>query len=604
MRRRLTGRSTPAHQRYRRALYGLGIALVCFWSWAIASPTAAQEAAPAPDAPVPTPGIIETLENFAPAEIQPLLDWSGTDFVTAPVRLDGRTVITVAAPRTPDGLTAKERAQDIERHLKTIAQQYLRDIRQARRTPDDLQITQSFDEQSQQPIISVNSQFLLTITALDARLGSGFNFKAIEVTDAVKAALTRYYQERQSQALWRQTAGAIALIVSTLILSFILAKVEGRLQRWLTLATQRLEQSPSLAPEQPTLSQDTTALRLSLLDRYHHRLLVLNHQVLRLSQVLIWVGMGFVLLGIYPYTRWLQPVWIALLRLPVRLLLLGLVAYGLIRLTEFWFDRVCLAVEQRAEISPERSRRLVLRLSTFSAVIKGVVAVAITMAAVLITLSQFGVKIAPLLAGAGILGIAISLASQSVIKDIINGILILVEDQYGVGDVIVTNGVAGFVETMNLRITQLRNEEGRLITIPNGHIAVVENLSKEWSRVDLKIPVGLTANLDEALALVDQVAQVLDQDQIWGPLILVPPQLLGVDHLDHAGAIIRMWIQTQPLKQWDVAREYRRRLKAALDQAGIPIGVPQQQVMIVSPGATVPVAATSAMSTPSAHHHD
>ncbi|NJN21783.1 MAG: mechanosensitive ion channel family protein, partial [Leptolyngbya sp. RL_3_1] len=460
---------------------------------------------------------------------------------------------------------------------------------------------------------------LLTITALDAKLSGSAPFRAVEVINAVEAALTRYYQERQPQSLWQQTYWAIALVVLTLIISWVLAQVERRLQRWRTLATNRVARSPAL---QSPLSQrtetesvspmgpstvpsglPTTALRHSLLDRYYQRLLVLKHQLLRLGQVLIWVGLGFTLLGLYPQTRWLQPFLFTLLRFPAQLLLVGLVAYGLIRLTEFWFDRLCLAVEERAEISPERSQRLVLRLSTFSAVIKGVVAVGITLAAVLITLSQFGVEVAPLLAGAGILGIAISLASQSVIKDIINGTLILMEDQYGVGDVIVTSGVAGFVETMNLRITQLRNEEGRLITIPNGQIAVVENLSKEWSRVDLKIPVGLGANLDEALALVDRVAQELDQDQIWGPLILVPPQLLGVDHLDHAGAIIRMWIQTQPLKQWDVAREYRRRLKAALDQAGIPIGVPQQQVMIVTPETpTVPMSARSGQHHSGQHH--
>jgi small conductance mechanosensitive channel len=498
----------------------------------------------------------------------------------------------VTAPTATDGLTAEERAQDIERRLKTIAQQYLEDIEQDRLAPEDLQVTQSFDEQSQQPIILVNDQALLTVTAFDAQLESSVTFRTIEVTNAVRAALAQYYRDRQPQSLWRQSYWAIALVILTVVISFILAKVERRLDHWRTLATHPVERSPQITTETAASGRDTTALRHSLLDRYYHRLVIIKHQALRLSQGLIWIGLGFALLGLYPHTRWLQPFLINLMRFPIYLCLVGLVAYSLIRLTEFWFDRLCLAVEERAEISPERSQRLVLRLSTFSEVIKGVAVVAILIAAVLITLSQFGVEIAPLLTGAGILGIAISLASQGVIKDIINGTLILVEDQYGVGDVIVTNGVAGFVETMNLRITQLRNEEGRLITIPNGQIAVVENLSKEWSRVDLKIPVGLSANLDDALALVDRVAQELDQDGIWGSLILVPPQLLGVEHLDHAGAIIRMWIQTQPLKQWDVAREYRRRLKTALDQAGIPIGVPQQQLVIVTPEAKYPVTAT------------
>ncbi|MDA0866376.1 MAG: mechanosensitive ion channel family protein [Cyanobacteria bacterium] len=599
MSRRLTGQSAPWFwgQRYRRRFYrlgyGLGITLVCCWLWAIASPAWSQATEPS------TPTLIETLETLAPAEIQPLLNWSGTQISQAPVRLDGRTVITVAALAVTDGLTAQARAQYIERRLKTIARQYIEDIEQQRLTPADLTVTQRVDEQSRQPVLSVNDQDLLTITALDVQLSGSVTLRVSEVIDAVETALTRYYHERQPQALWQQTYWAIALIGLALIISVVLAKIEGRLQRWRTLATNRVTRSPhlTLAESVATTGPPTTALRHSLLDRYYQRLLVLKHQLLHLGQILIWVGLGFALLGLYPHTRWLQPLLITLLRFPTQLLLVGLGAYGLIRFTEFWFDRLCLTVEERAEISPERSQRLVLRLSTFSAVIKGVVAVAITIAAVLITLSQFGVEVAPLLAGAGILGIAISLASQSVIKDIINGTLILVEDQYGVGDVIVTNGVAGFVETMNLRITQLRNEEGRLITIPNGQIAVVENLSKEWSRVDLKIPVGLSANLDEALELVDRVAQDLDQDQIWGSLILVPPQLLGVDHLDHAGAIIRMWIQTQPLKQWDVAREYRRRLKAALDQAGIPIGVPQQQVMIVAPEAKVPTSVTSD------HHH-
>ncbi len=184
-----------------------------------------------------------------------------------------------------------------------------------------------------------------------------------------------------------------------------------------------------------------------------------------------------------------------------------------------------------------------------------------------------------------------SFASQSLIKDIINGFLVLLEDQYGVGDVITVKDLSGFVENMNLRITQLRATDGQLITIPNGQIDVVQNLSKEWSRVDLMIPVGLAADIDEALNLVETVANQLRQDALWGGLILEPPLLLGVDELTHAGATIRIWIKTLPMKQWDVAREYRRRLKIAFEHDHIPVGVPQQLIYVADshmPAGTMP----------------
>ena len=133
---------------------------------------------------------------------------------------------------------------------------------------------------------------------------------------------------------------------------------------------------------------------------------------------------------------------------------------------------------------------------------KNVIATVLIAIGTLASLSLLGFDLAPLLAGAGIISLALSFASQNVLKDVINGFLILLEDQFGVGDVIISGDVAGFVENMNLRITQLRNEEGRLITIPNGQITVVQNLSKEWSRVDLMIPVALDSDIDQAIALV------------------------------------------------------------------------------------------------------
>lgn len=198
------------------------------------------------------------------------------------------------------------------------------------------------------------------------------------------------------------------------------------------------------------------------------------------------------------------------------------------------------------------------------------------MAGLLLILLVLGIDLGPIIAGAGLAGLGISLASQSLIKDIINGFLILLEDQYGIGDVVVIGDVAGLVEKMNLRITQLRSEEGRLITVPNGHIDIVQNLSKEWSRVDLRIPIDYRIDIDAALTTVRETSEEMQQDATWSFLILQATEALGVDHLDHTGATIRIWIRTQPLQQWSVGREYRRRLKLKFDKLGWNFGAPRQ----------------------------
>ncbi|MGL5803942.1 MAG: mechanosensitive ion channel family protein, partial [Xenococcaceae cyanobacterium] len=192
--------------------------------------------------------------------------------------------------------------------------------------------------------------------------------------------------------------------------------------------------------------------------------------------------------------------------------------------------------------------------------------------------SAVGVNIAPLLAGAGIVGVAISLASQNLIKDAINGFFIILEDQYAVGDVINVGEVSGLVENMNLRITQLRDGEGRLITIPNSEIKIVANLSSQWSRADLNIPVAYQADIDKAIELLVKVAEGMSQEPIWRDHIIEPPEVLGIDNFADRGIIIKVWIKTEPLKQWDVSREFRRRIKIAFDRAGIPIPLPQKQI--------------------------
>ena len=170
---------------------------------------------------------------------------------------------------------------------------------------------------------------------------------------------------------------------------------------------------------------------------------------------------------------------------------------------------------------------------------------------------------------------ALSFASQSFIKDALNGFLIIFEDQYAVGDIINLNEVGGMVENINLRITQIRDAEGRLITIPNSEVEIVANLSSQWSRADLKIPFNYDIDLDRALEIITQVATEMSQDEQWKQFITEPPQILGVENFSDRGIIVRVFIKTEPLKQWDVSREFRRRLQITLSKAGIPLTPPQ-----------------------------
>lgn len=557
----------------------LGLLLIIVVGWLSAPLGLAQTPAATPDEPpAENPQLLDGLESIAPPGVQALLANDLSDLATAAVQLDGRTLFLVAAPATgptrdQPSLSAQQRAHEIERRLDSITAQGI--------DPESLRVSQEFDPQSNQPIVEVNRDFLVTVTFLDAQLRgySNTSIRAREIVDAVENALLRYHRERQPDYLRRQGKLAGGLGLAMLVVCLGIRYLQFRLRRYRQCQTEPEAESAAVNG-QGASPEPTTALRRHCRERERRGLLDLAQALLYIGQ-LANGGLGaYVLFGMFPHTRWLQGVLLGLLKLPLTIGILGLVTYWLIRLGAVWVDRLFIVLQEGAGLAPTRSQRLELRFSTFSQVVKGVLWVLTCLIALIIGLGILGVRIGPILTGAGLVGLAFSLASQSLIQDFINGFLILLEDQYGVGDVIMVEHTWGFVEAMNLRITQLRNEEGRLITIPNSKIGIVQNLSKEWSRVDLMIPVALTADLNAALITVEQVANTLCQDAIWGHLILEPPLLLGVDQLDHVGATIRIWIKTQPLKQWDVAREYRRRLKLAFEEAGIDIGVPQQIIHV------------------------
>lgn len=485
------------------------------------------------------------------------------------VNLDGYRLFPIAAPATSD-----KNIRPIDQRVQTI-ETILNQIASSDFDTNRLQVQATIDETSGLPIISVNDRYLMTVTTLDAQLQGGEpQRQANEFAKIIENALLRAKTERQSVFLIRQGAIAGVIFVGALSVSCLLASWQRRYRVKQKQIEAETPQDP-IDPEATDRSNTRTAkiVQDKLSKQQEKNLSDLKRRLLHLGQVCVWGGSTSAILGMFPYTRWLQPL---VLSAPLQLLGVGVGTYILVRFGDLLIDRFFEAVEETDFLAPQTSHRRALRISTLSRVFKSVTTLVAVSAGALIALSVVGVDLLPLLAGAGIIGLAISFAAQSVIKDTINGLLILVEDQYAVGDVIAIDDISGLVENINLRITQIRDSEGKLITIPNSAITIVQNLSKDWSRVDLAIAVAYGTNPDRALNILRQLSQEMYADRDWRTQLIEAPEVLGIDAIDHSGILIRVWIKTQPLQQWLVAREFRRRLKLRMKEEGIEIGAPQQ----------------------------
>lgn len=220
----------------------------------------------------------------------------------------------------------------------------------------------------------------------------------------------------------------------------------------------------------------------------------------------------------------------------------------------------------------------VKRTDTLSGVLTTTVQVIVLLVFGFMLLSEFGINIAPILAGFGIVGLAVGFGAQSLVKDIISGLFILIENQYRKGDVVKIADVAGLVEEINLRRTVLRDLDGIVHSVPNGEIRVASNLTKEWSRVNLNISVSYDTDLNKAIAVINRVGEELSKDPEWAPFIIKAPQALRVDNLGDSGIDIKILGDTKPVEQWKVMGELRLRLKKAFDEEGIEIPWPHTKV--------------------------
>ncbi|MCB9772208.1 MAG: mechanosensitive ion channel family protein [Candidatus Omnitrophica bacterium] len=217
-----------------------------------------------------------------------------------------------------------------------------------------------------------------------------------------------------------------------------------------------------------------------------------------------------------------------------------------------------------------------LRIKTIVRLFNWIGSLAIICAILYMALENIGFNVAPLLAGAGIVGLAFGFGGQYLIRDLINGIFILLEGHYGVNDIVKIGEYAGVVESINLRITVLRDAEGRVIIVPNGEIKTVVNLTKDFSRAVLSIGIAYKENVDRVMDVIREIGKEIRQDAYFGKLIIDDLEMQGVDDFAESQVTIKFRIKTLPSKQFEVARELRRRIKNRFDELGIEIPFPHR----------------------------
>jgi small conductance mechanosensitive channel len=225
-------------------------------------------------------------------------------------------------------------------------------------------------------------------------------------------------------------------------------------------------------------------------------------------------------------------------------------------------------------IKKEEDAESLKRADTLKSVVQNIFKIAIWILAALIILGELGIEIGPLLAAAGIAGLAIGFAGQSLVKDIINGFFILLWDQIRVGDVVEIGGKSGLVERVNLKMTVLRDLSGNVHFVPNGAIDVITNMTKDYSRCVFNIGVAYREDVDHVIDVLKQLDEEMRKDSEFGQYILEPIEILGLDEFADSAVVIKARSTTKPIKQWQVKREFNRRLKKRFDELDIEIPFP------------------------------
>ena len=287
---------------------------------------------------------------------------------------------------------------------------------------------------------------------------------------------------------------------------------------------------------------------------------------------------------------------------PLRIIIIAVIAFIVSRVLKRLIRRAVARLSERRSSSslqklrqkgPGRhlfseeddSQRAEERAATIGSVLSSVTTATVWAIALLMILGQLGINIAPLLASAGIVGVALGFGSQTIVRDFLSGVFMVVEDQFGVGDIVNVGEITGTVEKVSLRTTTLRDYQGTVWHVPNGEISRIGNLSQLWSKAVLNIEVSYDTDLRFAEGVIQRVANEMWQDPEWGgDELMESPEVAGIQNLGADGIAIRLSVKTSPAMQWAVERELRMRIKEAFDEAGIEIPFPQRTIWLRNEG--------------------
>lgn len=528
------------------------------------------------------------------------------EYETAAIRspLDNKTLFEVTSPTIfnredipPGKLPVEVRAQEVNERLWRV---FYRAVN-ANQTPvvtvailNNRPILEIRDDRSTRPIR------LVTVTEPDADWnGKTLKELAQEWQKILQSEIARFKQLTTPAAIEQRVRQAIQILLALLLASsviwFLRRFLRGQQRQLETRYQEQLAKIISTEKNQEVQSKTTSELiegeeaeAREIADWRSHFLATATHRMSLKHQldvnkflkwmlfwlfILMWyVGIGWIIATVPILMSWSLYVWTT----PLALIAIWFSVSLTIRLSKSIIDRIMHSWTVNPLLPLGEAQRTTLRSTTIAEALKGLVTFVLVIVGIVWTLGLFNLPTGSILAGGAVIGLAISFGSQSLIKDLVNGCLILIEDQFAIGDVIQVGSKSGLVENLNLRVTQLRSSEGELITIPNSAISDVSNLTRLWSRVDFSILVAYENDPETVLNLLRQISQQMYDEPIWRERLPELPEVLGIDDLSHTGMLVRVWIKTAPMEQWSVGREFRFRVRQAFAANHIQIGRPQR----------------------------